>query len=103
MGCRAEIMRNSYIAMRDDSWEEIRNGCREKEKSSEWTLEQIREAYEKVAKEESGRLGIEQENLRKSTDFLRRIIAPVGGRRGVTLSCAARIATVSLWRTTSGG
>ena len=27
-----------------------------------------------------------QENLRKSTDFLRRIIAPVGGRGGVTLS-----------------
>ena len=36
--------------------------------------------------EEVGRLGIVQEILRKSTDFLRRIIAPVGGRGGVTLS-----------------
>ena len=34
-----------------------------------------------------GRLGIAQEILRKSTDFLRRIIAPVGGM-GVTLSYA---------------
>ena len=47
------------------------------------TFERIREAYEKVAKDGIGRLGIVQEILRKSTDFLRRIIAPVGG---VTLS-----------------
>ena len=49
-------------------------------------LEKIREAHEKVAKEELGRLGIVQEMLRKSTDVLRRIIAPVGGRGGVILS-----------------
>ena len=52
----------------------------------EWTLERIREAYKKVARDEVGRLGIVQEILRKSTDFLRRIIGPVGGRGGVTLS-----------------
>ena len=33
-----------------------------------------------------GRLGIAQEVLRKSTDFLRRIIAQVDGMGGVTLS-----------------
>ena len=71
---------------RDDSWEEFRKGCKEEEKSSAWTLEQMREACEKVAKEEIGRLGTVQENLRKSKDFLRRIIAPVGGKGGVTLS-----------------
>ena len=37
-------------------------------------------------KEKVERLGIVREILRISTDFLRRIIAPVGGRRGVTLS-----------------
>ena len=26
----------------DDSWEEFKEGCREKEKSSEWTLEKMR-------------------------------------------------------------
>ena len=36
-----------------------------------WALGTIREAYEKVVKEEAGRLGIVRENLRKSTDFLR--------------------------------
>ena len=40
----------------------------------------------KVAKDEVGRLGIVQEILRKNTDFLRRVIAPVGGMGGVTLS-----------------
>ena len=59
---------------------------RKEEKSSEWTLERIREAYEKGAKDVSGRLGIVQEILRKSTYFLRRAVAPVGGMEGVTLS-----------------
>ena len=49
-------------------------------------FERIREAYEKVAMDDIGRLGIVQEILRKSTDFLRRIIAPVDGMGGVTLS-----------------
>ena len=59
---------------------------RKKEKPSEWTLQRIREAYEKVAKGENGRLGIVQEILRKSTDFLRRVTAPVNEMRGLTLS-----------------
>ena len=37
-----------------------------------------------MAKDEIGRLGIVQEILRKSTDVLRLVIAPVGGRGGVT-------------------
>ena len=36
-----------------------------------WALGTIREAYEKVVREEAGRLGIVRENWRKSTDFLR--------------------------------
>ena len=40
-----------------------------------------------MAKDDIGRLGIAQEILRKSTDLLRRIIAPVDGTGGVTLSC----------------
>ena len=57
-----------------------------KKRNHQSGLEKRREAYQKLAKEEIGLLGIVQENLRKSTDFLRRIIAPVGGREGVTLS-----------------
>ena len=66
--------------MRDGRWEEFKEGCRRKEKSSEWALEIRREAYEKVTKKEVGHLGIVQDILRKSTNFLRRIIAPVGRR-----------------------
>ena len=74
MGCGAQMMRKSYIVTRDGSWEEFKERHKAKEKSSGWTLEKIREAYEKVAREEIGRLGIVREILRKSTDFLRRII-----------------------------
>ena len=50
------------------------------------TFGRIREPHEKVTMDEIGRLGVMQEILRKSTDFLRRIIAPVDGMGGVTLS-----------------
>ena len=39
-----------------------------------------------MAKDEIGRRSIVQENLRKSTDFLRRVTTPAGGMGGVTLS-----------------
>ena len=51
-----------------------------------WTVERLREAYEKVAMDDIGRLSIAQDIFRKNTDFLRRIIAPVDGRGGVLLS-----------------
>ena len=68
------------------SSEDFKERYRKEGKSSQWTFRSIREAYDKVAKDEIGRFGIVQEILRKSTDFLRRIIAPVGGKGGVTLS-----------------
>ena len=52
-------------------------------------LERTREAYDKVAKDEIGRLGIAQELPRKK-------FAPVDGMGGVTLSHAST-ATVSHW------
>ena len=44
------------------------------------------EAFEKVAKEDAGTLSIVQRIVLKSTDYLRRIIAPAGGQGGVTMS-----------------
>ena len=91
--------------MRNGSWEEFKERYRkEEEKSSEWTLERKREAYAKVAKYEIGRLGIVQENPRKSTHFLRRVIAPVGGMEGVTfVACLPAVQQFFRWRTTFGG
>ena len=83
MGCGSQMMQRGYFAMRDGSWEQVKERYREVDKSSERTLQKIREAHEKVARDEIGRLGIVQENTRKSTDFLRRVIAPVAGKGGV--------------------
>ena len=54
--------------------------------ATEWTFERIREAFEKVTKDEVGSLNIEQGIMLKRTDFLRRVIAPAGGQGGVTMS-----------------
>ena len=59
--------------MRDSRWEE----CKEKRKVKGWALGTLREAYEKVVKEEAGRLGIVREILRNVR--------------------SARIATVFFW------
>ena len=45
----------------------------------------FRICHDKVALEDIGRLSIAQESLRKSTDFLRRIIAPVDAMGGVVV------------------
>ena len=52
---------------------------------SEWALARTMEAYDKVASEDVGRLSIAQNILPKSTDFLRRIMAPASGAGGMTL------------------
>ena len=78
-----QMMRKGCIAIRDDSWEKFRKGCKKK-RNHQNGLEKRRETYEKVTKEEMGRLGIVQRILKKSMDFLRKISAPVGGRE-VTL------------------
>ena len=57
-----------FLAIRDSRWEEFKKECRVKGKSSEWALEKIREAYEKVAKEEIGRLGTVQWKARSHLD-----------------------------------
>ena len=46
----------------------------------------IEEAFERVAQDGAEKLGIVQEIVIRSTDYLRRIIVPVGGQGGVTMS-----------------
>ena len=67
VGCGPQMTRRGYLAIRNGSWEELNERYRKEEKSSEWTLETKREAHEKV-------------------DFLRRVIALVGGMGRVSLS-----------------
>ena len=68
------------------NWECFKEECRKEGKLCEWTFERLREAYERVAMDDIGRLSVAQEISRTITDFLRRIIAPVDGMGGVTLS-----------------
>ena len=46
----------------------------------------IKEAFEKVAKDEARKLSIVHEIMIRSTGYLRRIIAPAGEQGGVTMS-----------------
>ena len=55
-------------------------------KASEWALDRIKEAFELVAQDEAEKMSLVQEIMLRSTDYLRRIIAPVGGQGGVTMS-----------------
>ena len=80
--CGPQTMRRAYSAMKLGSWESFKEECRKEGTLCEWTFERLQGAYEKVAMDDIGRLGTAQEILRKSTDFLRRIIAPVDGMGG---------------------
>ena len=55
-------------------------------KATEWAFERVKEAFELVAQDEARKVSIVQEIMFKSTDTLRRIIAPVGGQGGVPMS-----------------
>ena len=79
-------MRRAHIAMKHCKWESFKEEYRKEGKLCEWTFERFHEAYDKVAMEDIGRLSIAQDFSRKNTDFLTRIIAPVDGMGGVTLS-----------------
>ena len=51
-----------------------------------WSSAKLRESDSEVEREDEERKCIVQQILQKSTDFLRRIIVPVEGQGGVTLS-----------------
>ena len=81
-----KMMEFGYRAMKGCTREEHKVRFRNEEAATEWFLERICEASEKAAKDEAASLSVVQGILLRSTDFLRRIIAPVGGQGGVTLS-----------------
>ena len=49
-------------------------------KASEWAFDRINEAFELAAQDEAENVSIVQEIMLRSTDYLRRIDAPVGGQ-----------------------
>ena len=59
---RSGVMRKGCIATRDSRWEDFKEECRVKGKSSECSVGTVREAFKKAVKEEAGRLGYEKEH-----------------------------------------
>ena len=73
-----------------DNWESFEEEFRRKGKLCEWTCERVQRAYDKVTMKDIGHSSIAQEIFRKSTNFLRRIIAEVlYGRRDLVLRLPA--------------
>ena len=79
-------MKQGFTALKSADWEECESIFRVEVKATEWAFDRTKEAFEQVAQDEAGKLSIVQEIMFRSTDYLRRIIAPGGGQGGVTLS-----------------
>ena len=85
--CNETMMKKAFTAIKKNwNWEEYKDTFRKKMKTSKWAFDKIKEAFELVAQDEAEKVSIVQEIMLGSTDFLRRIIASVGGRGGVTMS-----------------
>ena len=85
--CTPRMMKQAFLALKGGDSEEYRNIFRTEVEAMEWAfLTVIKEAFEKVAKDEARKLSIVQEIMIRSTDYLQRIIAPAGGQGSVTMS-----------------
>ena len=102
MSCNASLMRRTYYAVKAGSWEGSKEALRDKGEISEWAFAGVKEAYDKVASGDVGRLSIAQDILREGTDFRRRIIAPASGVGGVTLSYVFPQCNCFIWWVSSG-
>ena len=67
-------MKKGFIAFKNGTWEEFQETFKEKMRASEWAFDRIKEAFDFEAR----KMSIVQEIMLKSTDYLQRIIAPVG-------------------------
>ena len=81
----ANMMRRAYFAVRSGNWKGFKEEFWKKGEFSEWAYAGLQEACDKVASEEVGRLSTAQNIVRKSTYFLRIILALVSGVGSVTL------------------
>ena len=102
MSCGASVMRRAYYAVKAGSWEASKEAIRDNGEISEWAFAGLKEAYDKVASGDVGRLSIVQDILREGTDFRRRIIAPASGVGGVTLSYVFPPCNCLKWWVSSG-
>ena len=84
--CTHRMIEQAFFALKGGNWEEYKCTYRTEVKATERAFDRIKEPFEKVAKEEARKLSTVQEIMIRSTDYLRRIIAPTGEQGGVTMS-----------------
>ena len=101
--CAERMMKQGFIALKSGDWEEYKGIFRAEVKAMEWAFDRIKEAFDQVAQDEAENIRIVQETMIRSTDYLRRIIAPAGGQGGVTMSYLCPHCNSFPWKTTSGG
>ena len=101
--CTERMMKKGFTALKSGDWEEYKGMFREEAKATEWTSDRVKEAFEQVAQDDAEKLSIVQETMIRSTDYLRRISASVGGQGGVTMSYLCLHCNSFPCKTTSGG
>ena len=74
-------MKQAMLCVERRDWEEYKSM-----KATEWAFDRVKDAFEKVAKDEARKLSTVQEIMIRSIDYLLRIIATAGGQGGVTTS-----------------
>ena len=84
--CTKSMMKEGFTALKGGDWEEYDNTFRKEVKATEWAFDRIKEAFEQAAQDDARKMSIVQEIMIRSTDYLRRIIAPEGGQGGVPMS-----------------
>ena len=84
--CTHRVKKQGFVAQKSGDWEEYKSIFRTDVKAAEWAFDRIKEAFEQVAQDEARKLSTVQEMMIRSTDYLRRTIAPVRRQGGVTMS-----------------
>ena len=97
--CNESMMKKGFTALENGTWEEYIETFEDRRMGRR----QDKEAFDLLAKDEVEQMSIVQEIMFKSTDCLRRIIAPVGGQGGVTMSYLCPNCNSFPWKTTFGG
>ena len=62
------MMKQAFLALKGGDWEDYESIFRTEVKATEWAFDRIKEAFEKVAKDEARTLSTVQEIMIMSTD-----------------------------------
>ena len=97
------MVKKGFTSLKNGTWEEYKETFKEKMKASEWTFDRVKEAFDLVAKDEFENMSIVQEIMLKVRTTCGESLRPSQDKEVSQSLTRARIATVSLWKTTFDG